>query len=150
MASRVAPLRWSSCAPRERHQEVFHADEVVLQTLGFVRRRLEDERHPGRQPYLGAVRLGQALEQHPGLLGSARRVEADLPQNGRSDAPGLLEERHQQVLGHHLGVMQLGGQLLRRQNRFLRLLGEGICVHDVPFRAVLPAVAPPASRASAS
>ena len=59
-----------------------------------------------------------------------RRIGIELPQHRGHDAIRLLEQHHQQVLGFDLRVIQLRGELRRRDDCFLRLLRELIEVHD--------------------
>ena len=61
---------------------------------------------------------------------SSSRVRVELAQHARHHAVGLLGERDQQMLGLDLRVIELRGQRLRGDDRFLRLFGELIQIHD--------------------
>ncbi len=96
-------------------QQMLGADELVLHRLGLGLRGVEHDAQPRRQAGLGAaVRLGlppELLAQGPSQRG---RIGVELLQDGRHDAVGLLDERHEQMLGLDLRVIQLARELRRR------------------------------------
>ena len=73
---------------------------------------------------------GMFLSRSRASAAIRRRIERHLPYHGRRDSARLLEEGDQQMLRRHLGVIQLGRQVLRGDDRFLRLFGEFVQVHD--------------------
>ena len=82
---------------------------------------------PGSDPPRALGQLGQL-----GADGrrDRRRVRVQLPQDVRDDAPLLLDEREQQVLGRDFGMSFAVGELLRAGDRFLGLVGVLLNVHD--------------------
>src|SRR5206468_1699162 len=83
-----------------------------------------------RQPGLGAaVCLRNLGEQITGAASDLRGIGAHLSQHFRNDAFTLFGEGDEQVLGLELSVAHLGGELLRRDNRFLSFLGVLVDIH---------------------
>ena len=138
------------------------ADELVLQPLGFGLGGVRDLAKARRERRLRSA-VGGGLFRQLGaqLIGDGLRLDAHLAQQRRDDAVSLLDEREQQMLGLDLRVVPLLGEPLRRQDRFLRLLGvlvQFICssplritrasAHSLTAHAA--ELLPPASFASAS
>ena len=95
-------------------------------------------RRRGETPGLGAaVGLGPAAELVAHGRGDRRRRLAELLEQCRHDAAGLLDQRDEQVLGLDLGVRQRAGQPRRRHDRFLGLFGEGVEIHRRPLPRVV-------------
>ena len=93
---------------RDADQQVFGADEVVLQPRGFGFRQIGDDLQPRRETRLrAAVRLrdlGQQLARRARDLG---RIDRHLAEHFRHDAFVLLDERDEQVLRLDQRVVRL-------------------------------------------
>ena len=112
-------------------EQMLGADVVVLQPLGFLLGGVGDGAQPRRQRDLrAAVRPRQPSELAAHGRGDRRRIGADLLDDRRNDALTLFDQRDEQVLRENLGVALPIGQLLRCDNRLLRLLGVLVHVHD--------------------
>src|SRR5205823_10800952 len=97
-----------------RQQEVLGADEVILQPICLLLRRLEDSAESGRDiDLLRRLATGEATDDRLQALRESRRRQANLVQHRRHDARFLLDERAQQVFWLDLGVMALFGVSLR-------------------------------------
>ncbi len=113
------------------------ADELVLQPLGFGLGGLRDlSEARGERRLRSAVGGGLFRQLGAQLVGHRLRLDAHLAQQRRDDAVGLFDERQQQMLGVDLGVVALLGEPLRREDRFLRLLGVLVQIHRL-FRVRL-------------
>ena len=111
-------------------EQMLGADVVVLQPLGFLLGGVGDGPQPRRQRDLrAAMRPRQPPELAAHGRGDRRRIGADLLDDGRNDSLTLFDQRDEQVLREHLGVALPIGQLLRCDNRLLRLLGVLVHVH---------------------
>ncbi len=119
----------------DAEQQMLGADELVLQPLGFGLGGFRDLAKPRRERRLrSTIRRGLLRQLGSQLIGDRLRLDRHLAQQRRHDAVGLLDEREQQMLGIDLGVVALLGEPLRRQDRFLRLLGVLVQVHRLPLR----------------
>ena len=107
-------------------------DVLVLETAHLLERGHQHraERVPhggfGDTDLLGAI-LETRMQPRRHRLG--RHLEA--AQQRRHEPVLLLEERKQQMLWLHSGVLQLLRRLLRGGQRLLRALGEPIQSHEV-------------------
>ena len=116
----------------DRDEQVLGAHELVFDALGFCLRAVRHERKSRRQARLrSAVRLGHVLEQVAGAAGDRRDLDVHLPQQLGDDAVGLLDECHEQVLGFHLRVISLLGEIDRLGDRLASFLGEFVDIHGV-------------------
>ena len=110
---------------------MFRADELVLQParlgLGQVGDQLETRRNSGLRP---AVHLRLFPHRRPRITRDDRRVELQLPEQGRNDAVVLFDQRHEQMLGLDLRVIERLGELLRADDGLLGLLRELVEIHD--------------------
>ncbi len=135
---------------------MLRADELVLQPLGFAFGGVGDLSQTGRERRLrSAVRRRLFRQLGSQLIGHRLRLDAHLSKQGRDDAVRLFHEREQQMLRLDLGVIALLGEPLRRKDRFLRLFGVLVQVHEcvivIAFVSLTrPSSFPPASFASAS
>ena len=116
---------------QQAEQQVLGADVLVLHRLGFGLRGVEhDAQARGEVRLRTAVRLGLLGQVGAQRAGDGRGIDVQLAQHARDDAVRLFGERDQQVLGLHLGVVQLRRQLRRREHGLLGLLGELVEIHD--------------------
>jgi hypothetical protein len=109
---------------------VLRAQVLVLQALRFGERRIEDELHARREAHVGAIRLRHRLQQIAPLGGDARRIEVELAQHRGDDAARLFDEGDEQMLRRDFGVIELAGEALGREHRFLGLFSELVEIHD--------------------
>ena len=145
-------MRADDAAPAladDAEQQMLGADELVLQPLGFGLGGFRDLAKARRERRLRSA-VGRGLLRQLGsqLIGDGLRLDRHLAEQGRHDAVGLVHERQQQMLGIDLRMVALLGEPLRRQDRFLRLLGVLVQVHA--FVSYAAELLPPASFASAS
>ena len=96
---------------------------LVLEPLHFRRRRVEQPAKAGTEISLGAVHLGQSIELGFDIGRDARRVDADLLEDGRNRPVRLLEQGEEQVFRRDLLMLGFLGKRLRLLDRLLRLLG---------------------------
>ena len=116
----------------DAEQQMFGADELVLQPLGFAFGGVGDFSQAWRERRLRSAVRGRLLRQLGSqLIGHGLRLDSHLSQQGRHDAVSLFHERQQQMLGLDLGVVALLREPLCRQNRFLRLFRVLVQVHIV-------------------
>ena len=90
----------------ERKQEVLDGHIVVLERLGLAERPLEGlpQRTARGGLLLGALDPGQRRQPLLGRRAHAARVCAGLLEDAGRNAPLLVEQREQQVVGGELGV----------------------------------------------
>ena len=122
----------------ERDEQVFGADELVVEAVGFGLGAGQDGFGPGCHEYLvGLARqLGGGVQ--PGAERGAHRVSGDshLIQRGGRGAVVLLQERHQDMLGVPLAVFQAAHNLLGFGERFAGLFGEVVGTQNHPLASV--------------
>ena len=116
----------------QAEQQVLGADVLVLHRLGFGLRGVEHDAQAR-----GQVRLGAAVRLRLPAEMLAQRSRATPPGSALSfcstvgtTPSGCSSERDEQVLGLDLRVIQLRGQLRRREDGFLCLFGELVQIHD--------------------
>ena len=111
-------------------EEVFRADVLVLQPLGFGLGEIGDELQPRRNRRgRPAVHFRLLAKRLPCLTGNRRRVDLQLAQQRRDDAVLLFGERDEQMLGLDLRMAVRLGELLRGEDGFRGLFGEFVEVH---------------------
>ena len=122
----------------ERDEQVFGANELVVEAVGFGLGAGQDGFGPGRHEYLvGLARqLGGGVQ--PGAERGAHRVPGDahFVQRGGRGAVVLLQERHQDMLGVPLAVSQAAHYLLGFGERFACLFGEIVGTQNHPLASV--------------
>jgi hypothetical protein len=118
-----------------REQQMLGADVLVLKSLGFLKRLLEDPaQRGGENDRVGAGDLGERLE--PRVQGADQAVDrnARALEHGRNGAFLLLEERLQEVLGADLGMAQVARARLGVRERLLALGRQFFEAHGVLSR----------------
>ena len=111
-------------------EEVFRADVLVLQPLGFGLGEIGDELQPRRNRRgRSAVHLRLLAKRLPCLTGNRRRVDLQLAQQRRDDAVLLFGERDEQMLGLDLWMAVRLGELLRAEDGFRGFFGEFVEIH---------------------
>ena len=111
-------------------EQVLGADELILHA-GRVGLRLFEHPVAGAARCRARAAVGGrlALELFAHRQRHRGRGLAELLEQRRDDAAGLLGQRHQEMLGLGLDVRQARRQARRRHQRFLGLFGEGVEIH---------------------
>jgi hypothetical protein len=118
----------------QRDEEMFGADELVLETVGFGLGLIGDRLEARRRARLGAaVGGGQLLEQLARRARHRRRVGVHLAQQVRHDPVALLDQRDEQMLRLELRVVGGARQLDGGGDGFAGLLGVLVDVHRSAF-----------------
>ena len=111
-------------------EQVLGADVLVLQPAGLGLRQVGDQLETRRDGGLrSAVDLRLLADGRTRLARDGGRVELQLPQQRRHDAVVLLDQRHQQVLGLDLRMIERLGELLRADDGLLGLFSELVEIH---------------------
>ena len=120
-------------------QDVLGGDVLVLHALGVALGRLQHIGRRSRKAHLGrpAVHLGALLQLLPQLLAQRGRAARHLGHQRRHHPLLLAQQCQQQVRRLDRLVVQLLGDPLGVQQRFLRFLGIFFHVH-MKFLLVLP------------
>jgi hypothetical protein len=99
-------------------KQMLGADVLVFQAAGLGLRQVGDQLETRRDGGLrSAMDLRLLADGRTRLARDGRRVELQLPQQRRHHAVVLLGQRHQQVFGLDLRMIERLGQLLRADDR---------------------------------
>ena len=116
-------------------KNMLHADVLVTQTLGEslgvgdslgdpLRNR--DRAHFRARPAHGRTLLQNRLQRRDQRLGG----DADALQNAGDKAVFLIHQSERQMLGVHFLMTVLGGEPLRRGQRFTGFFGKSVDIHN--------------------
>ena len=125
-------------------QQVLGADELVLHRLRFGLRGVQHDAHPRRHARFGAT-IGLRLSRQICREACAATVAGSALSFRSTDGTtpsGCSTQRDEQMLGLDLRVIQLGGELRRREDRLLRLFGEFVQIHGSIRRSSIVRVLP--------
>ncbi len=118
----------------QREQQVLGADELVLEAgqlaLGLLQHAAQARGKAGVRRAVGLGQLGQLLLH---VAADGGRVDLELAQDVGHDAARLRDQRRQEMFGIDLRMLGLFGRALGAGQRFLRLLGEAVDVHQDTF-----------------
>src|SRR5436190_14354163 len=112
----------------ERKQQVLGRDVLVIEVAGLLVRGAQDRDELGaRARRLAALAEGwQRVERGIDLRADRLDARAELVEDRNHDAGVLLEQDGEQVLGGHLRVAAIVGELLRGLDRLLGLDRESV------------------------
>ena len=120
------------CVEHCQH-DVLNRDVLILQALGLLLGRVQDEVERAREVDLGG--RARPADLRPGrqprldLRRDRRRADAHPLEHRRHEPVGLFDERGKHVIGVDLGMPVAERQRLRGRERFLGLLRQPIGVH---------------------